>query len=195
MNNNTQGGGFGRQKQHNSRTFLNSVPITGKVISWNEKQFGWIKTDQSLNHVPGSHMRNGKIFVHKNDLTGNLDKLEEGQVVRFLLYADDRGLGAHQCTLATDNGDDSSNFSNNIIPDNIVEPKSVITIYVPNMFIGGIIGRKGAQIKEFQSNSGARIDIVTEDEPEPDQFKKRDPEGKRLINLTGNSEELKKVCK
>merc|ERR1719189_1412484 len=125
---------------------MNSVPIVGKVVTWNEKQFGWIKTDQPLGHVPGSHMRNGKIFVHKNDLVTGVEKLEEGQMVRFLLYADDKGLGAHQCALATDNNDNNTQSDNksNKQPtfDNLMEPKSVITIYVENMYIGGIIGKK-----------------------------------------------------
>lgn len=142
-------------------------------------------------------MNNGRVFVHIKDLVG-LEKLETDQEVRFLLYRDDKGLGASNCTSNELPQGEQYPTEEVISPgpgmggfDN--EPKTVISIYVENMYIGGIIGKKGATIKKLSQDSGANIDI-TQDEDGSEE-KRRDPQQHRLINLTGTNAQLKTVVK
>merc|ERR1719445_1807825 len=91
-------------------------------------------------------------------------------------------------------GGNSQSFQTDIPQGFTDEPRTVISIYVENMYIGGIIGKKGATIKKLSEDSGAKIDITQEEESD-DPEKKRDPQRSRLINLTGTSDQLKKVVK
>jgi len=186
---------------HGGRMQLSKFPISGKVLSFNaQKGFGWIRPTQQVSNLPGSHLNGGRVFVHIRDLVG-LEKLEKDQEVRFLLYSDDKGLGASNCTLnEIPEGEEPPPEEELVPPDNMMhqeqafdEPRVVISIHVENMFIGGIIGKKGATIKELSSSTGAKIDIVSEDMEDPSQ--KRDPQRYRLVNLTGTSTQLKAVTK
>lgn len=132
-----------------------------------------------------------------------MKQLVEGQEVKFQLYADQKGLGAHLCKSADDpeadaEFDTESMAQNPSWQDDPMEPKSVISIYVKNVFIGGLIGKKGVTIKKLQGDSGAKMDIVTE-EPEEEQVpgKRRmmDPEKSRLINLTGTTRALQTITR
>ena len=71
--------------------------LSGRVLNWNEKGFGWIKPTQTLTNLPGAHLNGGRVFIHRRDLIG-CEVLEKDQDVRFLLYADQKGLGAYHCT-------------------------------------------------------------------------------------------------
>merc|ERR1719480_564754 len=95
-----------------------------------------------------------------------------------------------------DFGGNSQSFQTDIPQGFTDEPRTVISIYVENMYIGGIIGKKGATIKKLSEDSGAKIDITQEEKEEgEDGEKRRDPQRSRLVNLTGTSEQLKKVVK
>lgn len=171
--------------KNEGRSYVSNFPVIGKVISWNEKGFGWIRSYQSLLNLPGAHKNNGKIFVHKNDLVG-IKQLECNKEVSFLLYSDEKGLGAHNVTnnenpVHTNKATFFSSESNTF--------KTVISIYIENMYIGSLIGKKGANIKALKNKSGAKIDVIEDIEEQ------RDPKQSRLINLTGNESELKEVCK
>lgn len=192
----SQGRGFmTTNTKQGGRVSLSSFPITGRCLSWNEKGFGWLQPTQQLTNLPGSRLNGGRVFVHRRDLIG-MDQLEKDQEVRFLLYADQKGLGAQHCVDANDT--DETFPAEQVGWGQPEEPKTVISIYVPNMFIGGLIGKKGAQIKQFSKDSGAKVDIVTDEEAEaygPDDIRRRDPERSRLVNLTGTADQLKKVVK
>jgi len=182
---------------------LSNFPITGKVMSFHpEKGFGWIRPTQPVGSLPGAHLNGGRVFIHVRDLVG-IETLEQDQEVRFVLYADDKGLGAMNCTSNEapegveyenqdfNQGSFGGDFNQGGFTD---EPRTVISIYVENMYIGGIIGKKGATIKKLSEESGAKVDITQEEESD-DPEKKRDPQRSRLINLTGTSDQLKKVVK
>jgi len=188
-----QGRGFmTTNTKQGGRVSLSSFPITGRCLSWNEKGFGWLQPTQQLTNLPGSRLNGGRVFVHRRDLIG-MEQLEKDQEVRFLLYADQKGLGAQHCV---DANDTDETFPAEEVgwgqPD---EPKTVISIYVPNLYIGGLIGKKGTQIKQFSKDSGAKVDIVTDEDADGIEPQRRDPERSRLINLTGTSTQLKKVAK
>lgn len=184
------------RRNQGGRLKLSNFPITGRVISFNsQKGFGWLRPTQPVGSLPGAHMNGGKVFIHIRDLVG-VDGLEADQEVRFLLYSDEKGLGASQCTVMDGEVDfqqqeDFSSFTAQA--ESFTDlPKTVISIYVENMYIGGIIGKKGAKIKELSKESGAKIEITQEKEEEG---KHRDLQRSRLINLTGSLEQLKKVVK
>jgi len=178
---------FGNQ-QSAGRVILTSFPISGHCIDWNlEKGFGWLKANDPIENFTGQRSGNNKVFLHRNDLVG-CTALEKDAQVKFYLYGDDRGLGAQKCQRA-ENFDESIKLDPAPSIYTPPEPKSVISIYVENLYIGGIIGKKGATIKELQQNSGAKIDIVQ------DEGEDKDPLRCRLINLTGTSQELKIVVK
>jgi len=199
MTSNTRQNSGGRMK-------LSNFPITGKVMSFNpEKGFGWIRPTQPVGSLPGAHLNGGRVFVHVRDLVG-VESLEQDQDVRFVLYSDDKGLGAMNCTsneapegmegMMNDFGGNSQSFQTDIPQGFTDEPRTVISIYVENMYIGGIIGKKGATIKKLSEDSGAKIDITQEEKEEgEDGEKRRDPQRSRLVNLTGTSEQLKKIVK
>lgn len=182
---------------------LSNFPITGKVISFHpEKGFGWIRPTQPVGSLPGAHLNGGRVFVHVRDLVG-VEVLAKDQDVRFVLYADDKGLGAMSCSSneAPEGGleqfqqqDYNSGSFGGDMQGFTDEPRTVISIYVENMYIGGIIGKKGATIKKLSQESGAKIDITQEDDADNPE-KKRDPQRSRLVNLTGTSDQLKKVVK
>jgi len=184
---------FGNQSsfgnQSTGRVILTSFPISGYCADWNkEKGFGWLKANDPIENFTGQRSGNGKVFIHRNDLVG-CDALEKDLQVKFFLYGDDRGLGAQKCQRA-DNFDASVTIEGAGNGYSEPEPKSVISIYVENLYIGGIIGKKGATIKELQQTSGAKIDIVQDEKSD-----NKDPLKCRLINLTGTSGELKTVVK
>lgn len=72
-------------------------PATGEVISF-QKNYGWIKLDQSIEH-PKMSRHGGKIYLHCKDVECDLEALQAGTKVQFTLYADDDGLGAQQVSL------------------------------------------------------------------------------------------------
>merc|ERR1719480_215637 len=85
-----------------------------------------------------------------------------------------------------DFGGNSQSFQTDIPQGFTDEPRTVISIYVENMYIGGIIGKKGATIKKLSEESGAKVNITQEEESDdPEKKRRRDPQRSRLVNLTG----------
>ena len=71
-------------------------------MSWNEKGFGWLQPNEPIRNLPGQYSSITKVFIHFRDLIG-MKKLEKDQEVQFLLYADERGVGACRCQGNTGN--------------------------------------------------------------------------------------------
>jgi len=71
--------------------------VQGEVTDW-KGNFGWIKPSSSIDH-PAASRRDGKVYVHKQDLQG-VEALEQGATVKFKVYADSSGLGAAEVVVA-----------------------------------------------------------------------------------------------
>jgi len=72
--------------------------LQGEVTEW-KGNFGWIKPSADIDH-PAASRRDGKVYVHKQDLQGGVEALEPGQTVKFKAYVDSSGLGASDVVLA-----------------------------------------------------------------------------------------------
>jgi len=171
-------------QEKEKRNLLSKFPILGRVINWNEKGFGWIRSYQNLTNIPGAHKNNGKVFVHKNDLIG-IKELESNKEVSFLLYVDQKGLGAHCVTTNINSKENAKSYFFN----ESKKLKTVISLCIENMYISGLIGKKGTNIKILKNKSGARIDVIE------DVNEKQNLTNSKLVNVTGVENELKEVCK
>lgn len=80
------------------REKIGEEPVTGTVVEW-KGSFGWLKPSTTIDH-PLASRREGKVYVHKKDLVGEVAELETGATVKFLLYADFSGLGAQEVSVA-----------------------------------------------------------------------------------------------
>jgi len=82
--------GMPREKVAEGKEFV------GTVLEW-KGHYGWLKTEETIEHEAKDH-RDGKIYVNKKDIVGEVESLTEGQVVKFKLFVDPSGLGAEECT-------------------------------------------------------------------------------------------------
>jgi len=74
---------------------------TGQLKAWKGRgkgSFGWILPSRPIDH-PDAQMHDGDIFISQKDLEQDIDV---GTMVSFLLYQDNRGLGAAYCRKAVD---------------------------------------------------------------------------------------------
>mmetsp|Transcript_116811 Transcript_116811/g.325511 ORF Transcript_116811/g.325511 Transcript_116811/m.325511 type:complete len:230 (-) Transcript_116811:18-707(-) len=76
------------------RERVTEVQILGKVLEWRDT-YGWIKPFNDIEH-PAAQQRNGKVYVHRQDLLGGLTGLALDAEVKFHVYEDPSGLGAEQ---------------------------------------------------------------------------------------------------
>jgi len=119
------------------RTFLGTQHAVGEIVDWGEK-FGFIQPNERITH-PMAEIHQGKVFLHRNDIIE--DELEDGprhgRWARFLVYVDERGLGASQCKLLKR------------------KPRDYFHIFalVPKSALGIILGQGGCNIKEMVVNS------------------------------------------
>eukprot|EP00746_Dinoflagellata_sp_MGD_P011078 gnl/MRDRNA2_/MRDRNA2_123122_c0_seq1.p1 gnl/MRDRNA2_/MRDRNA2_123122_c0~~gnl/MRDRNA2_/MRDRNA2_123122_c0_seq1.p1 ORF type:complete len:364 (-),score=80.58 gnl/MRDRNA2_/MRDRNA2_123122_c0_seq1:2-1093(-) len=96
-----EGGGFAEDGGHEgprTRVQVKKKRVNGKLEEWTGN-YGWIKASENITH-PEAKLNKGRIYVYKTDL--NLEwgqKLQEGDDVSFMVYADGRGLGAEDCQL------------------------------------------------------------------------------------------------
>mmetsp|Transcript_57582 Transcript_57582/g.106404 ORF Transcript_57582/g.106404 Transcript_57582/m.106404 type:complete len:452 (-) Transcript_57582:75-1430(-) len=73
------------------------APVVGEIVNW-KRTFGWIKPAEDIEHeLFAKH--DGRIYIHKKDLTGDDGKPEVGKTVQFYCYQDASGLGAEECML------------------------------------------------------------------------------------------------
>jgi len=80
------------------REHLTELPVQGEVLDWRAGcTFGWFKLDMPFEHK--NARRDGKVYVHKQDLSCDADAIKVGTKVKFSLYADTAGLGGEQVAL------------------------------------------------------------------------------------------------
>lgn len=77
-------------KDAGEREPLHDEPLIGTVTQWKGK-FGWITPNDTIDH-PLSAKHKGDIFLAQEDVEAEIEGV--GAVVSFMLYADNRGLGA-----------------------------------------------------------------------------------------------------
>eukprot|EP00927_Polykrikos_kofoidii_P046216 TRINITY_DN40427_c0_g1_i1.p1 TRINITY_DN40427_c0_g1~~TRINITY_DN40427_c0_g1_i1.p1 ORF type:complete len:384 (+),score=67.70 TRINITY_DN40427_c0_g1_i1:51-1154(+) len=96
------------------RETITEEMATGEVLEWLGR-YGWIRPHSPPDH-PAARLRDGKIYVTKQDLastesvseqtdgdqsqSGRIRELQKGQIVKFHIYADPRGLGATEVSVA-----------------------------------------------------------------------------------------------
>jgi cold shock CspA family protein len=78
------------KKGPGKREMLHDEPLIGTIIQWKGK-FGWITPNDTIDHPLASKNR-GDLYVAQEDVEEEIEG--EGAVVQFMLYGDDRGLGA-----------------------------------------------------------------------------------------------------
>jgi len=74
------------------REAISEAPLPATVMEW-KGQFGWVKLVQPLEH-PAASKREGKVYLHKQDLKEGKESLSEGAMVSVKVYLDSMGLGA-----------------------------------------------------------------------------------------------------
>jgi len=76
--------------------------INGRISEW-KGTFGWIIPEQQVQHEKAP-MNQGRIYVKADDISHENGEAwkGEGQRVSFLVYADNRGLGAEECRVRSD---------------------------------------------------------------------------------------------
>mmetsp|Transcript_24438 Transcript_24438/g.44310 ORF Transcript_24438/g.44310 Transcript_24438/m.44310 type:complete len:332 (-) Transcript_24438:81-1076(-) len=77
-----------------AREAVSQVAVRATVVEW-KGNFGWVKTDQPIDHAAAAK-REGKVYLHKQDLKNGKESLEEGAVVMVTIYSDSTGLGAEE---------------------------------------------------------------------------------------------------
>lgn len=152
-------GGFGgRNKRNNGmmgmqsmmlptpgRTYIPEIYFTGKVEQFNGK-WGFIEPDHPIGHdsfVQRNSGRAGKLFFHSNDVDCDQQDLPKDTQVKFYLYVDQRGLGAHKVTCPQ--------------LEAIQGLKFILSI--EKSYVGGLIGKKACNIKKLISDTGAQINV------------------------------------
>jgi len=80
------------------RETVAAEPVTGTVVLWNPKGWGYLKPDAPLNHEGEAH-KEGKVWVGKKNLAQGVTELMEGMKVTFKVYYDTEGLGATECSI------------------------------------------------------------------------------------------------
>merc|ERR1711962_1904333 len=71
-------------------------------------------------------------------------------------------------------------------PGRRLQPKVVVTVDIPQVMVGGILGKQGCIIREMQQRSGARLTF-------DDSFKTEKGETNRKLNITGNMDQAYKA--
>lgn len=71
---------------------VTQAPIPASVVEW-KGSFGWVKPITPLDHA-AAKKRDGKVYLHKQDLKNGKESLAEGAQVFINVYVDASGLGA-----------------------------------------------------------------------------------------------------
>lgn len=74
------------------REVISEATLTATVLEW-KGSFGWVKLSEPIEH-PAASRREGKVYLHKQDLKDGKELLAEGDMVLVQLYTDSHGLGA-----------------------------------------------------------------------------------------------------
>lgn len=84
-----KGGGKGKSKPAGPKEVIHDEPLNGTIVKWQGK-FGWVKPDDEIDHpLAGNHQ---DLYVSQEDVEEEIEGV--GSRVQFMLYADNRGLGA-----------------------------------------------------------------------------------------------------
>jgi cold shock CspA family protein len=158
---------------HSRRQPLDPIPVHGTVSHWDEMGFGFIVPDVNLERLDGFA---GRVFIHKNDLKFKMEGLEKDDRVTFLLYRDDKGVGAHSCCLLEDEDKKEE-----------TDIKPVVTMLIPNKLLSRFIGRKGETIDAISEGCGVTITIKN------DKFRETKNE-LQLVVITGETDNLVRAC-
>lgn len=91
------GGGAGGNRNappSGNRDVLNEGPILGEVVEWKDAGgWGYLRPHAPISNPLANQQKDGKIYVHKQDLSNATD-LAPGSLVQFNLYQDAKGVGA-----------------------------------------------------------------------------------------------------
>lgn len=193
------------QKKKNDRIFVNNTIYTGVISTFSNGKFGWIEPSISLQEtgVPLAHLNRGKVWFHKKDMLRgeDLTTVKEGAKIQFLIYADERGLGAHQCMILSGDKDADEKRHAKLIIRQMQPPEMSFTIQllVENILLGSIIGKKGVQLRKFHDESGgADISILSSSNPtakENDRSSHHYRLGSSIVEVSGTCDQLKSVLK
>jgi len=74
------------------REVISEATLAATVLEW-KGSFGWVKLSEPIEH-PAASRREGKVYLHKQDLKDGKELLAEGDMVLVQLYSDSHGLGA-----------------------------------------------------------------------------------------------------
>jgi hypothetical protein len=85
-----KGKGKGKDKDPGPREIIHEEPLFGTVVEWKGK-FGWIKPNDTIEH-PLAQKHRGDLFLLQEDVEAEIDGV--GANVQFMLYQDNKGLGA-----------------------------------------------------------------------------------------------------
>lgn len=80
----------GKGKGNEGRTIIHNEPLLGVIVQWKGK-FGWVKPNDTIDH-PNASAHQGDLYLGMDDVEEEIDG--EGALVQFMLYEDERGLGA-----------------------------------------------------------------------------------------------------
>jgi len=160
-----------RRDRRQPRAEVNQQIHHGTIASFNNiKGFGWITPKEDLSDCGVNMEENGgKLFVHRNDLH-NVHSVE-GTDICFQLKFDNGSCTAVNVT-------PSQQFITDFNP-------YVISVQILESQVGSIIGRKGANIRQLQRTCKAQVQVKDPSEQNP---------GKRIINITGNPQNIKHAC-
>jgi len=205
----------GRNFQFNPHLFgltAAHMRYTGEVVKFNDdKGYGWLQPDRPVVR-PSGRTTKTRVYFHVNDIQEQLDVVI-GLKLSFLVYHDHKGMGA--CQILTpkqveekkaqeeEHKNDPSQAplaqapepvqpSPPIIP--VMHPydaiPSMIAIQVQNIYVGGLIGKKGVSISELNRNSGCMIQVMDVDDDHS-----LSPESYRIVTISGIPNNIKQACK
>lgn len=166
--NQDQGGKRKFRQQREERQMLDDgQPWFGRVDGWNpEKGFGFIQGDDRVDpsFVPQAAMNNGRVFCTRDDIGGiSLRDLQVGMRVQYTLYCDSKGLGA--CNVVPAGMRQESNLPAMLqgvdrgTLRNLKAGQVVVRIRLASLFVPGLIGKGGENVKEMRKESGAQFDF------------------------------------
>jgi hypothetical protein len=80
----------GKGKGASARQVIHDTPLLGTIVQWRGK-FGWVKPNDTIDH-PLANKHQGDLFCAAQDVEAEIEGV--GATVQFMLYQDERGLGA-----------------------------------------------------------------------------------------------------
>eukprot|EP00928_Gymnodinium_smaydae_P073587 TRINITY_DN56778_c0_g1_i2.p1 TRINITY_DN56778_c0_g1~~TRINITY_DN56778_c0_g1_i2.p1 ORF type:complete len:473 (+),score=21.65 TRINITY_DN56778_c0_g1_i2:78-1496(+) len=92
------GGGYNGRGHTLPRTRISDRFYEGQILEWKGK-YGWIRANEAIKHED-AHRHGGRVFLSVSDvLNGAATSVRAGDSCRFLIFSDEGGLGAEQCTI------------------------------------------------------------------------------------------------